>query len=155
MSGITGTSTTVTGLTANTSYDYEIEAVNAGGNSGWTAATTASTANYLLTPYAPAAGYTAAHGTNGIIVQVNDNSSSGDGTHTVPHAVNVAWSVSNTVQPTTGMQSTVQYSTAGHNLWVVYANGPTVAGTWYLWGVEYDVNGNVVATSVSPGFVFT
>jgi hypothetical protein len=38
---------------------------------------------------------------------------------------------------------------------VTYANGPTVAGTWYLWGIAYDANSNVVATCVSPGFVFT
>ncbi len=159
VTGITATATTITGLVGSTSYDYEVEAVNAGGNSGWTAATTATTAvppNYLLTAYAPAAGYTAAHGTNGIIAQVNDNSASQDGSHTVPHSVNLAWSVSSTVQPTTGMQTTAQYTNnTGHNLWVTYANGPTVTGTWYLWGIAYDTNGNVVATCVSPGFVFT
>lgn len=157
--GIVATSTTITSLAGNTSYDYEVQAVNAGGSSNWTAATTATTAvapNYLLTPVAPAAGYTAAHGTNGIIAQVNDNSASEDGSHTVPHSVNLAWSVSNTVQPTTGMQTTVQYTNnTGHNLWVTYANGPTVAGTWYLWGIAYDANSNVVTTCVSPGLVFT
>jgi hypothetical protein len=158
VTGITGTGTTITGLTGSTAYDYAVEAVNAGGNSGWTATITATTAvptNYLLTSFAPAAGYTAAHGTNGIIAQVNDNSSSGDGGHTVPHAVSVAWSTSATVQPTTGMQSTVQYNSGGHDFWVVYANGPTVAGTWYLWGIATDASGNVVATCASPGFVFT
>jgi hypothetical protein len=59
------------------------------------------------------------------------------------------------VQPTTGMQSTVQYNSGGHDFWVVYANGPTVAGTWYLWGIATDASGNVVATCASPGFVFT
>jgi hypothetical protein len=159
VTGITTTATAITGLVGSTSYDYEVEAVNAGGNSGWTAATTATTAvppNYLLTAYAPAAGYTEAHGTNGIIAQVNDNSASQDGSHTVPHSVNLAWSVSSTIQPTTGMQTTAQYTNnTGHNLWVTYANGPTVAGTWYLWGIAYDTNGNVAATCVSPGFVFT
>jgi len=158
LTGITGTTATVSGLSSATSYDYEVQALNAGGTSAWTAAVTSSTAapsNYLLTSFAPAAGYTAAHSTNGIIAQVNDNSASGDGGHTVPHAVNLAWSASSTVMPTTGLQSTVQYSNVGHNLWVTYANGPTTAGTWYLWGIAYDSGGNVVATCVSTGFVFT
>jgi hypothetical protein len=156
--GISGTSTSVSGLSASTSYDFEVEAVNAGGVSGWTVAVTAATSapsNYLLTSFAPAAGYTAAHGTNGIVAQINDNSAAGDGSHTVPHAVNIAWSTGNTTAPTVGMQTTTQYSNGGHNFWVTYANGPTIAGTWYLWGIGYDANSNVVATCVSTGFIFT
>jgi hypothetical protein len=158
LAGITVTTTTVTGLAAATAYDFEVQAVNAAGTSAWTAAVTGTTAvqgNYLLTPFAPAAGFTAAHGTNGIIAQVNDNSAAGDGGHTVPHAVNVAWATSSTVMPTTGMQSTVPYSNVGHNLWVTYANGPTAGGTWASWGIAYDTSSNIVATCVSPGFVFT
>jgi hypothetical protein len=158
VSGITGTSATVTGLSASTAYDYQVEAVNAGGTSAWSSqvvSTTAAPSNYLLTSFAPAAGYTAAHGTNGIIVQINDNSATGDGTHTVPHAVNIAWSTGNTTVPSSGLQTTTQYSNGGHNLWVTYANGPTTAGTWYVWGIAYDAGGNIVATCVSTGFVFT
>ncbi|MBS0559547.1 MAG: fibronectin type III domain-containing protein [Proteobacteria bacterium] len=158
VSGIAGTTVTISGLSSATAYDYEVQAANAGGSSAWTAAVTSTTAvqsNYLLTPFAPAAGYTAPHGTNGIVAQVNDNSASGDGGHTVPHAVNVAWSTSSTAMPTSGLQSTVQYSNAGHNLWVTYANGPATAGTSYLWGIAYDSGNNVVATCVSTGFVFT
>jgi hypothetical protein len=160
VTGITGTSTTITGLTAGTAYDYQVESVNAGGNSGWTATTTATPPNYYLTHYAPASGYTAVHGTNGIVAQVNDNSVSGDGSHTEPTTVSVAWSTSNTVAPTTGLQTAgVYYDTQlvpPQNLWGAYANGPTSAGTYYLWGFAYNQSGALVATCVSPfGFVFT
>ena len=43
VANISGTSTTITGLTVSTSYDFEVEAVNAGGDSGWTAAINAVT----------------------------------------------------------------------------------------------------------------
>jgi hypothetical protein len=165
VSGISGTSTTITGLTGSTSYDYEVESVNAGGNSGWTAASTGSTAapsNYLLTQtnfgnagQTPAVGYSAAHGTNGIVAQVNDNSSSSDGSKTAAYAVNFAFSTSNSVQPTSGMQAAVQYSTGGHNLWVQYVNGPTTAGTWYLWALEYDSSGTIQSTTVTTALTFT
>jgi hypothetical protein len=155
LSGITGTSTTVAGLAAGSSYDYQVEAVNAGGNSGWTATTTATTASYDLTYTAPAAGYTAAHGTNGIIAQVSDNAISSLGSHTSPSLVYLAWSTSNTVQPTTGLQSTTYYNGTQASLWVTYANGPTSAGTYYLWGIAYNSVGTQVASCVGPGLVFT
>lgn len=160
MTGITGTTTTITGLTPGASYDYEVEALNAGGNSGWTAATTASTPYYYLTHYAPASGYTAPHTTTAIIAQVNDNSVPSDGSHTLPTSASVAWSTSNTVAPTTGLQAAgVYYNTQlvpPQNLWGAYANGPPAAGTYYLWGFAYNATGALVATCVSPfGFVFT
>ena len=88
---ISGVSATVSGLTASTSYDFEVEAVNAGGNSGWTVAITAPTTsggNYLLTPgFLPAAGSTWQVNTGGIGVNSNDNSAASDGAHTVPASV--------------------------------------------------------------------
>jgi hypothetical protein len=43
ITGITGTSEVVTGLTPDTAYDFEVEAVYASGNSGFTSLVTAST----------------------------------------------------------------------------------------------------------------
>ena len=98
VANISGTSTTITGLTVSTSYDFEVEAVNAGGNSGWTAAinaVTTSGGNYLLTAgFLPAAGSTWQVNASGIGVNSNDNSATVDGSHTVPASVAHAWSTS-------------------------------------------------------------
>ena len=45
VTGITGTSTGVTGLVASTGYDFQVQAVNAGGSSGFTGTVNATTAN--------------------------------------------------------------------------------------------------------------
>ena len=114
VANIGGTSTTITGLTVSTSYDFEVEAVNAGGDSGWTAAinaVTTSGGNYLLTAgFLPAAGSTWQVNASGIGVNSNDNSATVDGSHTVPASVAHAWSTSNTAAPTTGLQPATQFS---------------------------------------------
>jgi hypothetical protein len=167
ISGITGTSTTITGLTASTSYDFEVQATNATGTSAWSSPTTASTAAlsaYLLSQtfyggpgQTPAIGYTAAAGTNGIPAAVTDNSTSAGSNpnHTAPAAVNFAWSTSNTVQPTAGMQAATIYDNGGYQFWTCYVNGPTTPGTYYLWAIGYSSSGAVVATTVTTGLVFT
>ena len=165
VAGITGTATTVTGLLNSTAYDYEVQSVNAGGSSPWTALVTGSTtapSNYMMSqcpvdaggPHPPA-GYSATAGTNGIVAQVNDNSSATDGGHTVPHSVSAAWSTSSTVQPSAGMQTLVQYTSGAHNLWVNWINGPATVGTWYLWAIAYDASGTAQATTVSGACTFT
>ncbi len=152
---ISGTSTMVSGLTASTSYDFQVRATNASGSSAWTASQTALTTsggNYSLSnvSYSPAEGSTFAIDQGGIIAQISDDSASGDGNHTVPASVAFYWSTSNTVVPTTGAQPCVQWSNAGHNLWVQYINAPGMLGNYYLWAVAKNSGGNVVATYVWP-----
>ncbi len=152
-SPVSNTSFTVTGLTANTSYDFEVQAVNAAGSSAWTAPTTVTTpGNYLLSNinHNPADGSTFAINQSGIVAQISDNSASIDGNYTVPASVAFYWSTSNTVVPTTGAQSGVQWTNAGHNLWVQYISAPGTAGNYYLWAVAKDSVGNVVAFYVWP-----
>ncbi|HME19865.1 MAG TPA: fibronectin type III domain-containing protein [Acetobacteraceae bacterium] len=161
VTGVSGTSTTITGLTVSTSYDFEVEAVNAGGNSGWTAAITATTTsggsgNYLLTAgMNPSAGSTWAHGTSGIAVNVNDNSVAADGSHTLPTSVMFGWSVSNSVMPTSGLTAAVGTSQSisgmsGHNLWYQWISAPAAAGAYYFWAIAKNSGGAAVATYVSP-----
>ena len=137
---------------ASTAYDFEVEAVNAGGNSGWTVAITAPTTsggNYLLTPgFLPAAGSTWQVNTGGIGVNSNDNSAASDGAHTVPASVAHAWSQSNSVAPTTGLIPASQFSNSGHNYWASYVSAPATAGNYYLWAVAKESGANVVATSL-------
>ena len=128
VANISGTSTTITGLTVSTSYDFEVQAVNAGGNGGWTAAINALTTgggNYLLTAgFLPAAGSTWQVNATAIGVNSNDNSATVDGSHTVPASVTHAWSTSNTAAPTTGLQPASQFSNGGHNYWATYMTAP-------------------------------
>ena len=69
---------------------------------------------------------------------------------TVPASVAFYWSNSNTIVPTAGAQPCVQWSNAGHNLWVQYINAPGTAGNYFLWAVAKDSGGAVVATYVWP-----
>ena len=153
--GIVGASTTITGLSLSTSYDFEVSAVNAGGSSAWTAAVTAATTsggNYLLTAgFAPTAGTTWQVNLGGIIVNTNDNSVAGDGSHTVPASVSHAFSLSNSVVPTTGFQGVAsQFSNGGHNWWGTYMTAPATPGNYYIWAVAKDAGANVVATLCLP-----
>jgi hypothetical protein len=157
VSNISGMSTPVTGLAANTSYDFEIQAVNAAGSSAWTAPITVATAgNYLLTAgTSPTAGSTWPKSTGGIAVNVNDNSVAADGSHSIPITVSFGWSLNNTVAPTSGLTPASGTSQSipgmiGHNLWYQWTSSPTSAGAYYFWAIAKDSSGAAVATYVSP-----
>jgi cellulose 1,4-beta-cellobiosidase len=154
---ISATSTTLTGLTANTSYDFEVQAVNTAGSSAWTTPTTAvTTGNYLLTAgTSPTAGSTWPKSTSGIAVNVNDDSTAVDGSHSIPAAVSFGWSLSNTVAPTSGLTAAAGTSQSipgmtGHNLWYQWISAPSSSGAYYFWAIAKDPGGAAVATYVSP-----
>jgi hypothetical protein len=151
-SNISGTSAALTGLTANTSYDFEVQAVNAAGSSAWTAPiTAATTGNYLLTAgSSPTAGSTWPKSTGGIAVNVNDDSTGIDGSHSIPSAVLFGWSLSNTVAPTSGLTAAAGTSQSipgmtGHNLWYQWISAPSSSGAYYFWAIAKDACGSAVA----------
>jgi hypothetical protein len=155
-SNIGGTSAALTGLTANTSYDFEVQAVNAAGSSAWTAPiTAATTGNYLLTAgSSPTAGSTWPKSTSGIAVNVNDDSTAVDGSHSIPAAVSFGWSLSNTVAPTSGLTAAAGTSQSipgmtGHNLWYQWISAPSSSGAYYFWAIAKDAGGTAVASYVS------
>jgi hypothetical protein len=160
VANISGTSTTIGGLTASTSYDFQVEAVNAVGNSGWTATVTAATTaggNYLLTVgFLPVAGSTWQTSQGGIGANVNDNSAAIDGSHTIPASVVFALSLSNSVVPVDSghgaadLETASQFSNGGHNYWAAYMNAPATAGNYYLWAIAKNSGANVVATFCFP-----
>jgi hypothetical protein len=131
-----------------------VQAVNAQGSSAFTATVSCTTAapvgNYLLTLGTRPTNGPFVHGQTGIAEGVNDNSISGDGSHTVPASVWLAWSLSNSVVPTTGLQSLSVTTMDGHNQWVNWVAAPGSAGNYYMWFVAKDGAGTVVATYVSP-----
>jgi len=151
---ITGTATTVMGLTGSTAYDFQVLATNAGGPgtpSNTVSATTSAPPNYLLTAgFQPAAGATFTHGTGTVPVNVNDNSAGVDGSHTVPNSVRFALSTSNSVTPSTWTNGSA-FSNSGHNYWAAFVPTPATAGAYYIWAQARDAGSNVVFTYTSPG----
>jgi hypothetical protein len=162
ITGVPGTAITVSGLTAATGYDFQVQAVNGGGVSGFTATTSASTVagagttapfnsgGYLLTMGTRTVSGPLSAGAVGLIVNANDNSAAADGSFTAPASVSVGWSTSNTVAPASGLQTLSPTSLDGHNQWVGYVAGPTSVGSFYLWFIATSSGGGIVAAYVSP-----
>jgi hypothetical protein len=149
------TSVTMTGLSASTTYNFEVETVNGGLTSAWTAsvseATTAAS-NYLLTAgLYPSGSFIAGQG--GIPVNVDDNSTVGEGSHTAPASVSFGWSTSNTTAPATltaaaGTSQSIPGETS-RNIWYQWIGGPSTAGSYYFWAIAYNASGTQVAQYVS------
>lgn len=158
VSGITGTSSMVSGLAASSGYDFQVAAVNSGGTSSFTATTTASgggtapfnEAGYLLTMGSRPQAGPFVHNVGTVVTVVNDNSISADGSNTAPAAVSTGWSLVNTIAPTTGLHALLQITLDGHNQWSDYSPPPTSAGAFYLWFIAYNSGGTIVAAYVSP-----
>jgi hypothetical protein len=162
ISGVIGTSFTVNApLTANTSYDFEVAAVNAGGTSVWAGPATMMTTNYLLSEgFLPGANVSWAHGSSGNGVNVNANVEAGGGSHTQPNLVQFAYGTSNTLAPTSGwIGGLAVYNPGAGQLgypgyyYGGYVTAPAAAGTWRLWFQALDVNGNVQAQYCSTFIV--
>ncbi len=161
VTGISGTSYTVTGLLASTAYDFEIAAVNVTGASAFTAATTASiiasggttpfnASGYLLTMGTRTGLSPFPAGTGTFVVNINDNSAVADGSNISPAAVVAAWSQQNATAPTTGLQPLSLINRDSHNQWVAYATPPATPGTYYLWAIATNGSGTIVAAYVAP-----
>ena len=123
VTGLTGTSGTVSGLAAATQYDFQIDAVNAGGSSAFTATSNGTTLVNAITVNSVSPS-PFAHG-SGPGVNVNI---------TTPTAASAraAWGSSATVEPTSGWASGSNYSGTS---WAWYLGGgaSVSAGTAYLW----------------------
>ncbi|HVZ09317.1 fibronectin type III domain-containing protein [Rhodopila sp.] len=159
------TTLTVTGLLPSTTYEFQIQAVNGAATGAYTAsatnATTASsTSLYKLTPaptrQSPSLGWvgmtiTMANGQPQSGYNVSDNSTAADGAYPVPASVGFAWSASNTIVPAITNYGTNGLSLDGHALWYTWAVAfPPSAGSYYLWAIAKDSNGNIAGSCVSP-----
>jgi len=149
------TNMTVTGLSASTTYNFQVQTSNGGLTSAWTSSVseaTTSASNYLLTGGVyPSGSFTAGQG--GIPVNANDNSTSGDGSHTIPASVSFGWSTSNTTPPSSltaaaGASQSIP-GEVGQNIWYQWINGPSTAGAYYFWAIAYNSGGTQVAQYVS------
>ena len=125
-----GRSQTVTGLTANTSYDFYVVAINASGSGPASAVVVANTAAQagaaasILWNVAPSGSYARGSGAIGINV------------HMTPAlaAAQFGFSSSATVAPS----SWTAGSFVNTDLWGAYVPTPATAGTWYAWAAGTD-----------------
>ena len=134
---------TITGLAAGSSYDVQARARNGSTTSpsAWSGAVAAATNGTALAfelgtpPSTCAPSY-------GPGVTVNAGPT--------PASLNTAWSASNTVVPTTGLNAATAFSYGGSTYWGSYPESPATAGTYYVWAVTPDgsalVSGPITVT---------
>jgi len=124
-SGILLTSTSVTGLSASTNYDFEVSASNALGASPQSAVVSQSTiangaaVTAVTWNVAPTGSYTHGSGSIGVNAHITPASA----------PVQFGFSASLTVPPVTWTAAIL----VNTDLWAAYVNTPTTAGTWYAW----------------------
>ncbi len=125
-----GTTQTVADLTANTSYDFCVVAINASGSGPLSTIVVASTAvpsgavTSIVWNVAPSGSYVHGSGAVGVNVHVTPASA----------AVQFGFSTSPTVAPS----SWTAGSFVNSNLWGAYVPAPTTAGSWYAWAAGAD-----------------
>lgn len=140
-SGLTGTSTTISGLTASTSYDFCVIGVNAAGSGTASATVTIETAvaaasvTSITWNVGPSGPYTHGSGSIGVNAHVSPSTS----------AIQFGISQSNTTPPTSWTEATY----VNTDLWGAYLSTPATAGTYYVWAEGLDGS----AATVSPSFV--
>ena len=154
LTGITVTNATVTGLTASTQYDFQVQAANTGGTSAFTATTNGTTAAAASTVAAwnTTSGYptSIAHGSSGLVYNLYIVSG------TTPATVAIGFSTSQSVAPSP-MPATAD-GTAGNfngNYWGTYMHAPASPGTYYAWGIGYNSGGTVLFTIVGNAITVT
>jgi hypothetical protein len=138
VSGITGTATTITGLQASTSYDFEVIGINAAGSgtpsSVVTAVTLSGSVNSITWNLLPTGPYTHGSGAIGVNALISPASA----------PVQFGFSQSATTPPTSWTNATLVNS----NLWGAYLSAPGSAGSWYVWGEGLD--GSARTASPNP-----
>jgi hypothetical protein len=140
VSGVASTAQTISGLTANTSYDFAVTAVNTNGSGPLSSIVATSTTaqagavTSIVWNIAPSGSY--AHG-NGVIA-VN--------AHVTPSTASVqfGFSTSATVAPT----SWTVGGFVNTNLWGAYVPTPATTGTWYAWVTGTDGSSPAVNATV-------
>lgn len=130
LSGLTGTSTTVSGLSAATSYQFTVTGINTAGTgptSSMATATTSSAAQSVTSitwNVTPSGSYVHGTGAIGVNAQVSPASSS----------IQFGFSTSNATPPTSWTAAIL----VNTNLWGAYVNTPGTPGTWYIWAEGVD-----------------
>jgi hypothetical protein len=137
VAGISGTTTTISGLQAATSYDFSVIGVNASG-SGPASSTVTATTEAASTPVTsitwnllPSGQYTHGSGSIGVNAQVSPASA----------AIQFGFSLSATTPPASWTAAIL----VNTNLWGAYVPTPATAGTWYVWAEGTNGTGSTVS----------
>lgn len=139
-SAVSGLSFVVTGLTAATSYDFEVFGVNSGGAGTVSATVTATTAaaagavTAVTWNVAPAGSYVHSSGTIGVNAHITPSTA----------AVQFGFSTSASILPT----SWTAASFVNTDLWGAFVPIPATAGSWYAWCEGTD--GSAPTVYVTP-----
>ena len=130
ISGVSTTAQIISGLVANTSYDFAVIAVNANGSGPLSAVVTASTSaqagavTSLVWNVAPSGSYMNGTGVIGVNAHVTPANA----------PVQFGFSASATVAPS----SWTAGGFVNTNLWGAYVPTPATAGAWYAWVTGTD-----------------
>ena len=139
-SGLSSTATSVTGLSASTSYDFEVFATNALGNGMPSSVVSQSTAAAGISVTAitwnapPSGSYTHGSGQIGVNAKITPS--------------NAPVQFGFWTSPTTPPANWTQASYVNTDLWGAYVNNPATPGTWYAW-VE-GTNGSLPTVYPTP-----
>jgi predicted phage tail protein len=137
--GITGLTTTISGLQTATSYDFTVYSLNASGNGPVSSTVSAATSagphavSSITWNLLPSGTYT--HGSGAIGVNANVSPATA--------AVQFGFSQSATVPPT----SWTSAAPINSSLWGAYVPTPTTAGTWYSWAEGTDGSSPTVSST--------
>jgi hypothetical protein len=138
--GLSSAATGVTGLSASTSYDFEVFATNALGNGPPSSVVSQNTVATNISVTAatwnvpPSGSYTHGSGSIGVNAQIT------------PSNAPVQFGCS--TSPTSPPANWTQASYVNTNLWGAYINVPATPGTWYAW-VE-GTNGSLPTVCSTP-----
>ena len=137
--GVAGSTDTISGLSAATSYDFSVIGVNSAGagpaSATVTAVTQAATGSVSSITFnlLPSGTYTHGSGAIGVNAQVSPAAST----------IQFGFSSSATTPPSSWTTAILVNS----NLWGAYVNTPATAGTWYTWAEGLDGSALSVSTS--------
>jgi hypothetical protein len=130
VTGISATSTSISGLQAGTSYDVSVFAVNAAGNGpvSSTVTTVTQSAPASVTSITwnmlPSGPYTHGSGAIGVNAHIAPGTS----------PVQFGFSLSLTMPPASWTAANL----VNADLWGAYVPTPATAGNWYVWGEGLD-----------------
>jgi hypothetical protein len=130
VAGVSGTSTTISGLQAVTSYDFSIFGVNAAGNGPVSSTVTAVTQSAAASVTSitwnmlPSGPYVHGSGAIGVNAHIAPSTS----------PVQFGFSLSSTTRPA-GWTAANFVNT---DLWGAYVPTPATAGNWYVWAEGLD-----------------
>lgn len=137
VNGISGIGTSISGLLASTSYDFEVIGVNQAGAGPASLAVTAVTlgssqsVSSITWNLLPSGTYTHGSGVIGVNAQIAPASA----------PVQFGFSLSTTTPPATWTTAVL----VNTNLWGAYVPTPPTAGTWYVWGQGLDGSDRTVS----------